>query len=95
MSYAHFLPEEREVYHRQLIDYLKPGGIILIQAFSEKQISNKSGGPKNPDLLFTKQNLSDDFKKLKKLEITERNIYLDEGELHKGGAQVLNVFGIK
>lgn len=95
IAYAHFLTKEREIYHKKLIEYLKPGGIILIQAFSEKQIKNSSGGPKNPDLLFTKQNLTDDFKELKHLDITERNIYLNEGELHKGNARILNVFGIK
>ena len=100
LCFAHFLPEDRESYHRKLIKYLKPGGKIILEGFSkthlENQAANKrAGGPPRLDMLFSKEELASDFKDLNiiKLEYTNRN--LDEGNLHKGKADLINLVAEK
>jgi hypothetical protein len=88
-------PQKREEYHRKLISFLKPGGILLLEGFSKQQISNNTGGPRDIDMLFSKEELSSDFKSFSSLQITEKDIVLNEGPFHQGTASVIRILGNK
>ena len=93
--YAHFSDELRKIAHQKAIKWLKPGGKIILEAFNPKQINNESGGPKNVDMLYTKEILEEGFKDLNidSLEITET--VLSEGKYHEGKADVIRFVGTK
>jgi len=95
LIYAHYPPDFREVYHKKFLSYLKPGGFIIIEAFSKEQINFDSGGPKNSELLYSNENLIKDFKSLSKIDITELNVELSEGQYHSGNSSVIRLFGTK
>lgn len=95
MFFVHMSSSERQKNHQKVIRWLKPGGTFLLEAFSKNQINKSSGGPKNIEMLFTKEELKADFTKLTKLEIDEMNTFLDEGNFHKGEATVVRMKGIK
>ncbi len=95
LIFAHMHPLKRNNYHQKLISLLKPGGILILEGFSKNQISYNSGGPRDIDMLFSKEELQSDFASFSELSITETNYILDEGEFHQGTASVIRVFGIK
>lgn len=95
LIFAHMPPLKRSSWHQKLTKYLKPGGAILLEGFSKKQIENESGGPKNVDMLFSKEELESDFKDLAELKITETEYNLNEGPFHQGNASVIRAIGIK
>jgi len=95
LIYAHFPDEKRQGYHRQLVNFLKPGGKILLEGFSIEQLQYNSGGPQNKAMLFTKNVLLNDFQSLNEIDIESGIINLQEGEHHKGEAAVIRMTGIK
>jgi SAM-dependent methyltransferase len=95
LFFVHVHPDERKAYHRKVVEWLKPGGTLLLEGFSKQQIDKPSGGPKNIDMLFSEKELSDDFNTLRHIEIYDFNTHLDEGNFHQGEAYVLRMKGIK
>lgn len=93
LVYAH--SSNRKQNHQRLIKFLKPGGIIILEGFSKKQINNSTGGPRNAEMLFSKEELEDDFNTLSELLFTESDIDLDEGEHHNGTASIIRLIGKK
>ncbi len=86
------LPEElRKRVHQSAIKALKPGGILILEAFTINQLSRTSGGPKMPELLFKNDQLKNDFSKTSELEILETQVILNEGPLHQGVADVFRL----
>jgi len=93
--FAHMHPLKRNEYHQKLIKFLKPGGTILLEGFSKKQIKKNTGGPQNVDMLFSAEELQNDFNNLSEVTILEKEISLDEGPFHQGIASVIRVIGSK
>lgn len=86
------LPEElRKRVHQSAIKALKPGGIIILEGFSINQLKRESGGPKAPEMLFTIDQIISDFGKQSEFEIMETQITLNEGPLHQGLAEVIQL----
>ncbi len=77
------------------IKALKPGGIIILEAFTVNQLSRSTGGPKAPELLFTSDQIKSDFGSLSEPQILEIQAILDEGPLHQGVADVVRLTGYK
>lgn len=95
LFFVHVLPNDRKTYHRKVVEWLKPGGTLLLEGFSKEQINKPSGGPKNTDMLFSEKELADDFKSLRHIEICELKTHLNEGNFHQGEASVVRVKGVK
>lgn len=93
LIYAHVSEIKRQVYHRLILDYLKPGGILLLEGFSKKQLGKKSGGPGQEAMLFSKEILLDDFSNLEVLKLEELDVELNEGEFHQGMASIIRFVG--
>lgn len=100
LIYAHFPDEVRTVNHRELVRMLKPGGAIILEAFSTNhplyQAKNPEvGGPKLPVQLYNEDKLRLDFTDLEILECREVIVELNEGLYHKGEASVMRLVGKK
>ena len=95
MVFFHLPPDFRSGFHNRLIQWLKPGGKVLVEAFHLRQLNNHSGGPKDPDLLITARQLAGDFKLLEITENQEVTVELNEGTHHYGKAEVVRFTGIK
>lgn len=86
------LPEALRIKtHASVIKALKPGGTLILEAFNIKQLAKTSGGPKTAELLYTTQQLQSDFAALDELNISETQTTLDEGTLHQGPAEVIQL----
>ena len=98
--YTHFSGETRSMIHKALSLYLRPGGTIIMEAFSKNQIKNQikgdgGGGPKNIDMLYSLEEIRSDFDNFKILELIETEVYLTEGDFHSGIGSVIRFVGQK
>ena len=67
---------------------LKPDGIIILEAYSENQLSRNTGGPRDADMLMTVEKLHREFPNLEPLLLQEVEREVSEGEGHTGMASV-------
>lgn len=93
LVFNHLLPEERKALHAKVLTYLKPNGVLLLEAFAKEQLGKSSGGPKNLEMLYNKVALQEDFQELKRLNIKVVTTTLEEGLYHQGEANVIRVIG--
>jgi SAM-dependent methyltransferase len=95
LIYVHMPPDYRQKVHHEFVKMLKPGGCLIFQAFSKAQLPNKSGGPKDLELLYNEEELRSDFKELRLLEFHNVRLHIEEGTHHKGVAEILRLFARK
>lgn len=100
LIYAHFPADLRSKFHKHLWSMVKPGGHLILEAFSKRHIeysekNPQAGGPKNKEMLFTEELVKEDFKNLEILELEETIIHLKEGRYHVGESAVIRAFGVK
>ena len=80
LTYLHLSEERRPVVHGAAKRAVAPGGRLVVIAHHLDNFENGVGGPPVPELLFTEQQLADDFSDLKILR-NERVIRTtDEGD---------------
>jgi 2-polyprenyl-3-methyl-5-hydroxy-6-metoxy-1,4-benzoquinol methylase len=91
--YVHFFDADRPRMHCAMLGALKPGGILIMEAFRIEQLEMRalhgSGGPKTADLLHSKAKLLSDFEGASILLLEDAIVELDEGHRHKGPAAVV------
>lgn len=100
LVYAHFSADKKSLFHRKLNDYLRPGGIIILEAFSKSHIhlnklNPKVGGPTDINMLYSKSEIIADFENYEVLMLEEEEILLNEGKYHIGKGSVIRYVGRK
>lgn len=93
--FFHPHPNFRKQFHQMGMKWLKPGGKLIFQGFSKEQINEKSGGPQNESMLFSIEELQNDFQPLSTIHLQPNTVLLNEGKYHQGMAKVINCTGIK
>lgn len=91
LIFAHFPPDVRRFVHTSVVRALKPGGVILLEAFRPEQLKNSSGGPKEKAMLYSEDMLRADFVACKDVRIESTETVLSEGAMHRGRAAVIRV----
>lgn len=100
LIYAHFPASMRMQWHQQLDQYLRPGGLIILEGFSKKHLeynskNEKAGGPKDLSMLFSIEDIQTDFPNYDILELVETEVELEEGLFHVGKGSVIRFTGRK
>jgi SAM-dependent methyltransferase len=100
LVYAHFPANKKSSFHKKLSTWLKPGGVIVLEAFSKihlllNNINPEVGGPKDIDMLYSIEEITTDFKDYDTLILEEKEIILNEGKYHLGKASVVRFVGRK
>jgi len=89
--FIHFPPEVRARMHRRMFEALKPGGVLILEAFTPGQLTYKSGGPPVAEMLYTADMLRIDFAGGEILFIEEAIAELTEGNYHRGAGAVVRL----
>ncbi len=89
LIYVHFPPEVRPRLHQAAFQALKPGGQIILEAFTFEQLGNPSGGPPVREMLYDAALLKQDFPAAEWLELEECRERLEEGKYHVGDAAIV------
>lgn len=97
---AHFPSQTRKIYHQKCMDLLKPGGMIILEAFSQHHLrynkkNPQAGGPKDLNLLYSKEDIYSDFKNMEIVTIGKKVYTLNEGKFHVGEGAVIRFVGRK
>jgi hypothetical protein len=74
---------------------LKPGGLLLIEGYGLGQLQYKTGGPSEPEQLYTRPMLEEAFADFSSIEIEEYDSALSEGAQHKGMSALIDLVGRK
>lgn len=95
LIFAHFAGEERRQLFENLEKSLVSGGHLIIEVFSKNQLGKDSGGPKDLELLYSRDEVLSLFPNLNFLMLEETRVDLDEGYSHQGEAAVIRGFAKK
>ncbi|MEO0897135.1 MAG: class I SAM-dependent methyltransferase [Bacteroidota bacterium] len=95
LIYAHPPVELRSKLHQGIVQALKPGGILLLEAFHKDQLGNTSGGPKNLPMLFSEEEMANDFEGMEIISLEKVEVELEEGPYHQGTAKVIRLIARK
>lgn len=100
LIFAHFQPEIRSAYHQKLATLLRPGGTLLLEAFSEEHAAYQKtnpniGGPRQLEYLFSCKQLQNDFSMLSITHLQVVETSLSEGALHQGVGSVVHLLATK
>ena len=96
LTYLHLPPPLRTPVMHKLVQALKPGGVLLLEAFHPRQLQYNSGGPKNEAMLYTLDMLHGDLAAdMQERLASESETLLDEGPGHQGPAYVTRWIGQK
>ena len=94
LVYTHLPGVIRQSAHRRLAQGLRPGGWLILEAFHPAQLAHASGGPKDPDMLYTPEQLDADFAGLlTPVLVWHGETTLSEGPGHQGLAHVTRWVG--
>jgi hypothetical protein len=95
LIFLHLPPQVRDGIHQKLTSMLKPGGLLLVEAFSKAQLGRNTGGPPVLEMLYDEVVLRNDFSDLNILELYETIEAYTEGPYHQGEAAVIRMIARK
>jgi SAM-dependent methyltransferase len=95
LIFVHLTNDIRNEFYQKIIYSLKQNGKLILELFSKDQLGKNSGGPQNPDMLSSTEEIKNEFKDLKSILLKEENVYLNEGKNHSGEASVIRFVGEK
>lgn len=93
--WAHFPSAIRKQLHQRVERSLKPGGIILLEAYAKSQIERDTGGPRNLDMLMSRLDAESEFPNCEPILSQEIERKVVEGKFHTGLASVVQFIARK
>ncbi|MBS0248269.1 MAG: class I SAM-dependent methyltransferase [Proteobacteria bacterium] len=88
-------PAERVRIFTGIKQTLKPGGLLLIEGYTPKQLDYKTGGPSKIENLYTRELLESAFADFASVEIREYDAEIHEGAGHGGLSALIDLVGRK
>ena len=93
LIYLHLAADDRRFVHAARFAALKPGGLLILEAFRPEQLAARAagarGGPREAHLLYTRAELAADFAGQDIVELAEASAVLEGGRLHVGASEVV------
>jgi len=88
LVFVHFPAAQKRRLHQAIARALAPGGMLMLECFHRDQIAFASGGPEDPDLLYTFESLAADFAdfEIMKLARVDTDVVLAGEPRGKGAA---------
>jgi SAM-dependent methyltransferase len=93
--FCHVPPALRHRVHRECVAGLRPGGLLVLEAYTPRQLEHGTGGPPVAELTMQ---LADLRRELEGLDIElaeEKDRDVIEGQYHHGRGAVVQIVGIK
>lgn len=88
-------PEQRALLFRHLQDALKPGGLLILQGYTPKQVEYKTGGPSTVENMYTEAMLRAAFADMEILHLQEHEGFIAEGSKHYGQSALIDMLARK
>lgn len=84
-------PDMREQMFANIKRCLKPGGLLLLQGYTPRQLDYKTGGPSQVENLYTEAQLRKDFADMEWLHFAEHDRVITEGVGHSGMSALIDL----
>ena len=88
-------PQLRMRIFEGIVRCLKPGGTLVLQGYTPKQLDYGTGGPPLASHMYTPQLLREAFQAMEILELREYEAELAEGTAHKGYSALVGMVARK
>lgn len=93
--FVHLPADLRAAVHHRIAEWLRPGGLFVLEAYAPEQLSRNTGGPKDPAMLASLDTIIGELSGLA-IEYKAALVRLvSEGEFHRGEASVVQVVARK
>jgi SAM-dependent methyltransferase len=93
--FCHLPIELRQRIHRRIVAGLRPGGILILEAYTPRQLEYGTGGPPTLERLMTLDDLGRELSGLEIFHGQELEREIHEGTLHHGLGHVVQVVARK
>ena len=70
---------------------LKPGGLLLLQGYTPRQLEYGTGGPSQADNLYTEPMLRSAFSDMEIMQLREHDDFISEGAGHHGMSALIDL----
>lgn len=84
-------PDERARLFARMIAALKPGGALVLQGYTPKQLEYNTGGPSVLSHLYTPELLREAFASLEIEDLQDYEAVLEEGTKHRGQSALIGM----
>lgn len=91
MVFGHFLKQDQKTVFDKLISVVKPGGMVLMEVYSEDQLRYQTGGPKRIDMVYDPADLLEWIGGYKVVHFFYGEQERVEGRGHTGTGHVIQV----
>lgn len=88
-------PAQRARLFAGMREALKPGGLLLLEGYRLEQLAYGTGGPKDPENLYTAALLREAFADLEILHLAEYDAPIEEGSGHRGMSALVDLVARK
>lgn len=88
-------PGERELVFANIKRCLKPGGLLLLQGYTPRQLEYKTGGPSQAENLYTEADLREIFADMEVIHLREHDSVIEEGKGHSGMSALMDLVARK
>jgi SAM-dependent methyltransferase len=83
-------PAMRTFMFERIVRALKPGGLLLMQGYTPRQVDYGTGGPPHRENMYTPELLRTAFASLEIVELREHERVLAEGTQHSGRSALID-----
>ena len=88
-------PAERALLFQHMQRALKPGGLLIMQGYTPKQVEYKTGGPPHAENMYTLDLLRTAFADMEIMHLTEHEAFIAEGTKHYGMSALIDLVARK
>jgi len=93
--FCHLPSELRRTLYRKVVEGLKSGGVLVLEAYTPAQLQFKTGGPTSLDFLVSLSTLKEELQGLDFEKAHELDRSVVEGQFHTGRAAVVQILARK
>lgn len=95
LIFAHLPPPLRKRVHAAVVDGLRPGGHVILEAYTPAQVGLGTGGPPSAEMMMTADGLRGEFDGLEFVHLQETRREIHEGRYHNGPGEVVQMLARK
>ncbi len=93
--FVHLFPEVRRELHRRVVGALARGGVLVLEAYTPRQLELGTGGPPHPERLLSLEGVREELAGLELVVAREVEREIREGRMHTGRGSVVQVVAVR
>ena len=92
---CHLPSADRRGLHQRVVEALAPEGVLLLEAYTPRQLDFGTGGPPTADAMMTAVGLTEELAPLRFAHLEELEREVVEGRNHTGHAAVVQALAVR